>query len=313
VRDTAIARVGPSAVVLTYHRVADLASDPQLLAVSCANFASQAEVLSKRFRVVPLAELVEGVRSRSLVDGAIAITFDDGYADNLENAAPVLAAHGLPATVFVSSGYLGSDREFWWDDVERIVLADELGRHWNALEPPSTTAQREYLDLMRVIHNAPAHEREATLSAARERFGIHPEARASHRPMTDDEAARLAAIPGIDIGGHTVDHEVLSALSPERQAETIASDRNALESVTRSAVATFSYPYGQRGDFTRETERMVAEAGYAGAVANYPGLVKTWTDPYRIPRFVVRDWDAPEFARRIDAWFAGSVHKADAS
>jgi len=114
-------RRGSPGVVLMYHRVASDLVDPWRLCVSPANFAAQLEVLAARYRVMTLRELV-ATRGSDGERPGVAITFDDGYADNLHAAAPLLVGQGLPATFFLTSGTLGSDREFWWDELDQLLL-----------------------------------------------------------------------------------------------------------------------------------------------------------------------------------------------
>src|SRR5207245_611648 len=104
-----------------YHRVEDLPSDPQRMCVGPDQFDEHLAVLRTRFRPASLSSAVEATRKGDL-DRDVAVTFDDGYADNLLNAKPLLETHGIPATVFVTTDYIDSKREFWWDELERLLL-----------------------------------------------------------------------------------------------------------------------------------------------------------------------------------------------
>ena len=179
------------ALVLLYHRVADLPSDPQLLCVTTQHFAEHLEVLRKRGHPMGLQQLVQALRARNLPHRAVAITFDDGYADNLRNAKRLLEGHDIPATVFVTTGYVGHEREFWWDELDRLLLQpgtlpdrlrlsidgstwhwelglaahyskDDYERHrsWNVLgkEDP-TPRQRLYRSLHRLLYALPDGKR----------------------------------------------------------------------------------------------------------------------------------------------------------
>jgi peptidoglycan/xylan/chitin deacetylase (PgdA/CDA1 family) len=106
----------PTAIILLYHRVADTKNDPHQLCVSPENLHEQIKFLKENFRVVSLAQLVGQVRSKKVKNKTIAITFDDGYADNLHNALPVLQEHNIPATIFFTAGYVGSNKPFYWDE-----------------------------------------------------------------------------------------------------------------------------------------------------------------------------------------------------
>jgi peptidoglycan/xylan/chitin deacetylase (PgdA/CDA1 family) len=109
-------------VVLLYHRVYDPEFDPQLLSVFPETFDTQMSHLRRRYAVLGLEELREALAKGSVPRRAVAVTFDDGYADNLRNARPILERHRVPATVFVTTGYTDAGREFWWDELGRVLF-----------------------------------------------------------------------------------------------------------------------------------------------------------------------------------------------
>ena len=115
-------RFAPEGLILLYHRVADAGSDPWSLCVTPRHFAEHLEVLRKYSDPMRLQHLAQGLYRRQRAGRPVAITFDDGYADNLQNAKPLLERYDIPATVFVTTGYIGSEREFWWDELERLLL-----------------------------------------------------------------------------------------------------------------------------------------------------------------------------------------------
>ena len=109
-------------MILLYHRVATLETDPQLLAVTPENFAAHLDILREFAAPMSLADLVRATRSSTAPANAVAITFDDGYADNLEFAGPLLHARQIPATVFVATAGSENACEFFWDDLDGIFL-----------------------------------------------------------------------------------------------------------------------------------------------------------------------------------------------
>jgi hypothetical protein len=115
-------RVTGPGVILLYHRVGVSVSDPWGLSVSLTHFDEHMEVVRRMTRPLRLGSLVESVRLGRGEAGAVAVTFDDGYADIVVNAAPVLERHDVPATLFLTTGAIGSSREYWWDELERLVL-----------------------------------------------------------------------------------------------------------------------------------------------------------------------------------------------
>jgi len=333
-RDFAYRHVGGTALVLVYHRVTQLERDPQLLAVTPENFDAQMTLLAERYSVLPLSELAAGIRSHHVPDRAVAVTFDDGYADNLLEATPLLEKYGVPATVFVSSGCVESGREFWWDEVERIVLgpstlpetvaletpeaifsyhlegqlertAEDAARDWawNLLRPdaePRHTLHRELCDFYGPL--APVN-RLSALAQLREAAHADAEPRATHRPLTAEEVTRLDSSPFVEVGAHTVNHPVLSARSADEQRIEIGYDKAALQELCGRPITWFSYPHGSLSDYTDETVSIVSEDGFSGACSNHLGVVKPWTDVYRLPRVIVRDLEASEFAGLLEGWF----------
>ncbi len=112
-------------IILAYHRVANLRNDPQLLSVTPRHFEEHLNILQQYYEPLSLAKLGQDIISGSISQHSVAITFDDGYVDNLWNAKPLLEKYCIRATVFVTTGYVGSNREFWWDELERILLLQE--------------------------------------------------------------------------------------------------------------------------------------------------------------------------------------------
>jgi peptidoglycan/xylan/chitin deacetylase (PgdA/CDA1 family) len=310
-----------------YHRVATDLVDPWRLCVSPANFAAQLEVLASRFRVVTLRELVRARGS----DGSrpsVAITFDDGYADNLHMAARTLVQQGMPATFFLTSGSLGSDREFWWDELEQLllqpgslpasldlVLGDghrtiETGPAAAPLDDPrsavaaslpweAATGTRAGLfysvwNSLRVLDDV---ERRAALDDLGRQVGVTVIRRETHRTLTRDEAVELARLPGVEIGAHSVTHASLPACTPAQQQQQLQDSRRDLEALLGRSVTGFAYPFG---DTSRSAVQFAEAAGFDYACTTEAGCVDRSTRPYRVPRIAVEDWPADHFARRLD-------------
>jgi peptidoglycan/xylan/chitin deacetylase (PgdA/CDA1 family) len=322
-------------LILLYHRVAELPTDPQLLCVTPQHFAEHLEVLGEYYRPMSLQQVAQGLSNASLLNRAVAVTFDDGYADNLYDAKPLLECYDIPATVFVAAGYIRQNREFWWDELERLLLQPgrlperlsltvqgkyhewrlgeaafyreagfERHRRWHveAIDDP-TFRHTLYQTLYRLLRPLPAEERQQVLDSLMDWAGMQPTARPSHRALTPDEVIRLAGGGLVEVGAHTVTHPVLSALATEEQRSEIYSSKVRLEEMEGRPVTSFSYPYGSQSDYTAETVSIVQETGFTCACSNFGDVVWRGTDPFQLPRFLVRDWDGGEFARRLEAWF----------
>jgi peptidoglycan/xylan/chitin deacetylase (PgdA/CDA1 family) len=295
-------------VVLIYHRVTTLPSDPQQLAVSPDNFRAQLRWLKEHHALVRFEEEWSG-----LGRPAVAITFDDGYADNALEALPIIEEVGVPATFFVATGTLGSRREFWWDELERVILGDGAfpvrftldARRVGASWPTASAAERGtlYGEMHRLMMEADADAREDWLAQLRRWAGVSAEGRGGHRPMTLPELHRLAASSWVTIGAHTVSHSALSALDVDAQREEVLRSKRELEAELRQKISVFSYPYGKRCSYTADSVRICREAGFVKAAANFPGQAHRWSDPFQLPRQLVRNWDPTRFAGEMKGFW----------
>lgn len=296
--------VDPPVVVLLYHRVTTLTSDPEMLSVSPDNFRAQMRHLKE---TVPLVRFEEDWTKVS--KPAVAITFDDGYADNVLEALPVLEELGVPATFFVSTGTIGTTEEFWWHELERIILNsqdlppsftlkdEQFGRSW---QTGSVRERQEcYHGVVRFMNDTDAVHRCNWLVQLRRWARTEEETSHRHRAMTVDELRLLAGSSRVTIGAHTVSHTRLSCLSLQAQHDEITASKRQLEEWLGREISTFSYPFGRRPDYTKQSIALCRLAGYTKAAANFPGQAHRWTDPYQIPRHLVRNWPVEEFAEKL--------------
>lgn len=313
-------------LVLLYHRVMDLDLDPQQLCVSREHFAQQMALVSEEFEPLPLKDFVELSRRNRLPRRAVAVTFDDGYFDNGAHAAPILERYGVPATIFVTSGQVGSGAEFWWDELENIFLTGRALPDLASLalgegirgggERAGTLARRIgysptggdeerrraiYRDLCTGFRRLNAADRTTALQTLRLWAGHDGEARPSHRAFSESELREVGVRPLISIGGHTQSHACLSHLSIEGQRTEIEGGKSELERILGRPVDSFAYPFGGAADYSMATAGVVQEAGFDCACANMFRWIGRIEDVWQIPRFLVRDWPRDEFRAQIDS------------
>jgi peptidoglycan/xylan/chitin deacetylase (PgdA/CDA1 family) len=277
-------RMWPGApVVLMYHRVAAPADDPWGLSVPPDVFASQIEALKRVRRVLPLADLVVRLRDGAgLREPLAAVTFDDGYHDAYTAARPILHQLDCPATVFVTTAMIGSNREFWWDELARIVLGSpSLPPSLGAGSAPDGAARRKLCWAVRreLRHQSPA-EIDRRLEALSAEAGLDRAARPDHRAMTGEEVAALS--DGlITIGAHTLNHPSLPHLPPvDRQAE-VGQSRRACEALAGAPVEQFAYPFGY---YDGPSVGAVRRAGFTLACTTVASVARRGSDPLRLPR-----------------------------
>ena len=321
-------------VILLYHRVAELRCDPQLLAVKPQHFGEHLEIIKNQCSPVPLQKLVAGLRGKTQTEFPVAITFDDGYADNLVQAQPLLRRYSVPATVFVTAGYVGSGREFWWDELERLILEPaflpktlkldilegenltwELGegshavdawRGWNVqvLENP-TPRHALYRCLCDLLRPLPEQRRADVLGYIQKWAGMGSAGRPTHLSLTTAELAELDREDLVEIGAHTCTHSLLSSLSKGEQKKDVQDSKKILEKILNHEVSSFAYPFGGRVDYNEDSLAAVHDAGFELACANFPGAVWRYSDCFQLPRLLVRDWDGDTFERWLSGWSDG--------
>lgn len=295
-------------VVLLYHRIALAERDPQMLCVSPANFGEHLLVMQELAEVVPLGSVLTPSK-----DARVAITFDDGYADNYENALPQLRQADVHATVFVVAGAVEARREFWWDRLENLVLSGvgqaraldvSIGGRQLWCDVRSRAGRdRTYWALhARLKPRSPAAI-DQVLDSIAAQLGVTPPARATHLAVDESQLVELAKSGHFDIGAHTVRHPWLATLSRQEQLDEVSQGRARLEKLLRIPVDTFAYPYGEPALLHRSATRIVRSSGYRLACVNIPGRVGR-RDRFRIPRYIVRDWDAEEFRSRLREWLS---------
>ncbi len=330
-------RMYPHGVILLYHRIARLDTDPQLLCVSPEHFAEHLQVIRERGHAVRLQDMAEGLANGSVRRRSIVITFDDGYADNLYVAKPLLAEQGFPATVFVSTGLMGEEQEFWWDELDRLLLRSgtlpsqlelsigsrihkwDLGDactyasesyadrcHWDVTQPTDPTPRQHlYRSLSALLQPLRNDERERVMDELRRWAGAGAQGRSTHRVLSPNEVRQMAEDGLVDIGGHTVTHPVLSQLPVAAQFAEISAGKSRLEEVLGRTLSGFSYPYGRRPDYGQDTLELVRQVGFRYACSNFRGVVRRGTSHLELPRLLVRDCDGDSFGRQIEEAFRG--------
>jgi peptidoglycan/xylan/chitin deacetylase (PgdA/CDA1 family) len=331
-------RILPRSMVLMYHRVVDLDSDPQQLSVTPDNFEMQMDAISRNFHPISLKELVNDLASGEIRDRTCVITIDDGYEDNYLHAKPVLEKFGIPATIFVSSGYTGTRREFWWDELDWLILQNqslpnvvhisvngtehcwpvseqEHDTRWRA--PPTRTATAEnrdcfarheiYMDLCQLLKPMKFEQLNDTLAQLRDVTGDSRDARQRYIAMNAEQIRSLHQGGLIEIGSHTQSHINLATQPVVTQKMEIEGSKSDLETMVGSEVESFAYPFGGLRYYSSQSIKCVKNAGFSSAVSGYGGNVTRLTSVYEIPRRIVRDWDAETFEKKLEQYYSGQA------
>jgi peptidoglycan/xylan/chitin deacetylase (PgdA/CDA1 family) len=282
-------------LVLNYHRIGDPREspfEPDVFSATAETFREQIAFVGRHFDVVGPEEVAACLDRRGR---SVLITFDDGYRDNYEVAYPALRAHGLPATFFVTTGFLGRSRVSWWDEIAWMVGAsrrDTLppGPYLSAslsLDAPHRPETRR--QVVRVFKALPGNRTEEFLDFIADGTGTGrcPPSEADGLWMTWDMVRELRDA-GMTIGGHTVDHAILAGLSAADQEEQVRGCDAQLRAELGTPMRFFSYPVGLPGTFDEHTRACLRAVGVELAFSGRGGFERDSTfDPLDVRRINV--------------------------
>lgn len=296
---------GAKLQILIFHRVL-IQSDPlQPGEVDAAQFDRVCSWLRAWFNVLPLDEAVARLKTRSLPERALSITFDDGYADNHDVALPILQRHGLPATFFIATDFLDGGR-MWNDTVieavrgcrtEQLSLQGVHGLEIGDLPLSDDADRRAAISLLlKRIKYLPIDERLETANVIADRACVQ---------LPDDLMMSVSQVQalrqaGMQIGAHTASHPILARLDESCARAEILGGKSALEAILGESIRLFAYPNGKPGqDYGPVARDIVIKAGFDAAVSTSPGVSSASSDFWQLPRFTPWDRRRSAFALRL--------------
>jgi peptidoglycan/xylan/chitin deacetylase (PgdA/CDA1 family) len=281
---------GRTLVVFGWHSVGPTWFTPSPRRTALRGLERQLRGLRAGFSVVPLGEALERLESGGhLPRRAAAITFDDGYRDNLELAAPLLRRLGLPATFFLVPSLLDGARA-WWEVVAWAFARssrDELA--WEGGRWPLAGLARRRAAMAEVCERLKPRDRAARDRAVDELVeGLAPRGAHGDGLFLDwDGARRLARVPGAEIGSHSRHHEILSRESAAAQVADLAEARRRLMRELDLPVLGLAYPNGTRADYDERTVAAARAAGHRWAITSETGVNRAGTPAYELRRAMV--------------------------
>lgn len=293
------------AIILMYHSVAEGAARPFIDLrnhVPADVFEQQMEFVAAHRRVVSLTELVEALRrNESPGSNTVAITFDDGYRDNLTTAAPVLSRLNLPATLFLPTGYIDRAEPQWVDQAYTAFehrTADRLdwpgdGREQRFDLRDEAQSRQAYRVVCDALLTADHASRGSLLKALCEQ--LRPDAQPPTLTMSWDDVRTLVdQHPGFEIGGHTAGHVAMTSVDDDDARRELRQCMDRIDSQLGAKPRHFSFPYGRT---SAQRRQLVADVGFESACGGGGGdaVVRSDTDRYALPRVA-----APATMRRFD-------------
>lgn len=291
------AGAGARLSIFIFHRVLEHEDPLRPGEPDASRFDRIVAFITRHFQVLPITDAAALLAAGRLPAAAASITFDDGYADNLTLAAPILRRHGATATIFVSTAYIDGGR-MWNDSVIEAVRAAPAGEFdWRdfdlGLAVIGDNASRNKLvteTLPKLKYMEPA-SRAAIADEMARRCGVRSQ---PGLMLTRSQILECRAL-GLDIGGHTVRHPILARLNDKDAAAEIEDGRAQLTEWMGEAPRAFAYPNGAPGrDYSARDVALVRRAGYACAVSTARGAATRFSDPYQLPRYM--PWDRTMWA-----------------
>jgi peptidoglycan/xylan/chitin deacetylase (PgdA/CDA1 family) len=324
-------RLANKGAILMYHQVTNLPCDPWELSVRPENFEEHLLLLKKHYKVVPLTEMLARLNTIRSGKRLIAITFDDGYLDNLQVAAPLLRKYNLPATFFITTGLLGTDQLFWWDELAHIlllqeqlpeviklcmddwefnfelvndaILTDVCKREiseWRAFQSFPNRRTELYFTVWTALKTMSIDKRAQALAQLRMQIGIESLFPGPSQIMNSEQLKKLAVDPLFEIGGHTVNHPALAVLPYHDQYTEVVKGIETLENHIDVEITSFAFPYG---NYNTDTLDVVHDTKIEHAVTTEERTVSRLTNAIEMPRYQIKNWDGKQFFDRLHTWF----------
>lgn len=294
------------AFILEYHGV-----DPENRewegTISQRRFRAHLQRLTRRFRLCTVSEAVDRLTEGELDRDLCVITFDDGYLNNVEGAWPVLQEFGVPATIYLTTGFLDGE-PLWFDVARRALAAAQRPGACDATAPSVAQELTRALGAWPPLGSVDATMRKLKALPGARRLEVVHRLRSAGlalgspaRAMTWDQARRLQA-NGVELGAHTVTHPILSRLDAEAQEREILGSVQRLTEELKQPPETFAMPNGSAADYDRHTLSILRRSGLKGACTTRRGSCAAASDPFELPRLGIGS-DSPSV---LDARLAGA-------
>jgi peptidoglycan/xylan/chitin deacetylase (PgdA/CDA1 family) len=271
--------------VLMYHRILEDAECVDYpfpsLVMPRSLFEAQVDWLAEHTRVLPVSDaLGQAHESSSSLKPLVCLTFDDGYVDNFEIAAPILEARGLRGTFFITAGAVEARKPLWYDQAAamwisfgREKIRQRLGEGGNT-DVSGFPTREAWIEWLKALPN---NRRTSIMTM------LEKEVNDSALPcplMTANQVRQLTE-QGHEVGSHTLWHPILTSMAEDERRNEIEGARKLLQEWTKREVTGFCYP---NGDFDAEVIRLLDEAGHGYACTTQPGRNDRGTDPFQLRR-----------------------------
>jgi peptidoglycan/xylan/chitin deacetylase (PgdA/CDA1 family) len=273
--------------ILLYHRVCPQNDNWSLKPLSPRSFKKQMEYFYRNYEILPLDRLVQYIKQgKPLPEKAVVITFDDGYKDNYLYAYPILKKYHIPATIFLTTGHIGSRKLFWFDKVSYVIQlttlnqlkSDELGSY-----PLGTEIDRFRAShiIIKRLKKLPEERKKGLIKKLINTCQVDIPANLGKEFLLSWNEIREMHDDGVAFGAHSVNHPILTNLPLEEAKREILRSKKDIEDKLGQPVTAFSYP---NGNFNPEIVKFIKDGFACAVTAGISKLITLKDNPYELDR-----------------------------
>jgi peptidoglycan/xylan/chitin deacetylase (PgdA/CDA1 family) len=259
--------------------------------ISTYNFEKQMRHIANNYNVMSLDEIVQRVSKKESIRGCVAITFDDGFRDNYDNAYPILKKYDLPATIFLTTGYIGTGIVPWFIKERYIFMKTKKTQlRFSSCDKQFFISMPTIRDrflasdkLMIYLKNCSKSQRNIMLNQLCEKFEVN-DFQDIDSIMLNWEQVREMSQDRINFGAHTVSHPVLSKVNPDIAKKEIFESKETILKKTGNPVNCFAYPFGKKADYNSEIFEILKNIGFQCGVTSEKEFNSYETGLYELNR-----------------------------
>jgi peptidoglycan/xylan/chitin deacetylase (PgdA/CDA1 family) len=292
--------VKPQLTIIMYHRVDTSKENWSVDAIDTSIFEKQIKYLKKTHKIYSLENFAQDLLEKKNLPKRVAvITFDDGYKDNYTNAFPILKKYKIPATIFLTTGHIETDKLFWWDKLGYILLNLKQKKinlnDFGVIKPSLLKKRRDaFNEIMAKIGATPEEKKQELIKELENIFNqdLLKEI-GKNKTLTWDEVKEMSE-NNIDFGAHTVNHPILTKISLKQAEFEISQSKKDIEKRLNKPIKTFSYPNGLASDYNTEIIDILKKYGFTYAVTRTPNTINSKTSLFELGR-VSPGWNYVSF------------------
>ena len=275
--------------IINYHRISNENIDDPL-SVSIKTFENQIKLLNKEFSIVSLDKIIE---KKSNNKKYLAITFDDGYKDNLFNAIPILEKYNAPATIYVTTRFLEGKCEMWWYELkkflgERDTISFEFNNKHYLFNLETDSLKNKSFEKISFLFKKLKYDDQnyllQVITNNKNRIQYRNEM------LNADDLMKIKDKTIITLGAHTHNHISLAHFDKNECLNEIKTSKNKIENIINQKVNHFAYPYGGNEDIGNKDPDLVKSAGFTSAVTTQINLFENYQN-YLLPRIYISEKD----------------------